>query len=322
VNAPAILHDAREQWLMDRASRVTGTDAADIISHALGEDHFRAPAEILAAKWGLSGEFKDNEPAKWGRRLQRIVGEVYAEETGRKVSPVPEYTSWQHPDIPWLSASGDALVEIHRDGLTKECPLEIKTDGVFWKDGAPSFRHLTQVTIETSCLGSSVGAVTAFVDRYRPLVSSDVDFDAGFFASCLPILEEFHHYLKTRTMPTDPKWFTKGAVKAFWPMSNGAVVAFNDDDLRLVNRWERLKLFSKWAAEQKDAVEVALAVRLGDAEQGFLPDGSSYKFKRSLVAAQLCPHGSVIRAEHTRGVPSRFWPKHLKPAPKALPKKG
>lgn len=311
----AIVHTPREQWLLARSERVTATDAADLICHALGEDAYRAPAEILAAKWGLCEDAEASEPMKWGNRLQRVIGEVYAEETGREVIPVPEYEIWQHAEFPWLSASGDATFALPGES---DRPLEIKTDGSRWHDGSAPIRHQVQNLIQQSCLGVDSGAVTAFVDRFRPLVSQDVPFSRRFFDSCLPLLEEFHHYLQTRTMPTDPKWYTKAAVKAFWPNGNGSLVALDHDDLRLVSRWERLKLFRKWAEEQKDRCEVALAVRLGDAESGLLPDGSSYRLKRSLVAAQSCECGRVLRHEHTRAVPSRYWPKHLKPASKAL----
>jgi len=249
---------------------------------------------------------------KWGNRLQRVIGEVYAEETGREVRPVEEFSIWQHPDIDWLSASGDAIYSEPTGYRAR--PLEIKTDGSRWSDGAVPFRHQVQSMIQQACLGVDGGAVTAFKDRFSPLLSQDIAFNQRFFDSCLPLLEEFRHYLTTRTTPRDPAWFTKAAVKAFWPNGNGALVAFDHDELRLVNRWERLKTFRKWAEEQKDVCEVALAVRLGDAESGLLPDGSSYRLKRSLVAAQSCECGAVIRGEHTRAVPSRFWPKHLKPA--------
>lgn len=311
MSAPAIIHDARQQWLMARSERVTSTDASDLICHALGEDGYRAPAEILAAKWGLTPDPEASEPMKWGNRMQRMIGEVYAEETGREVRTVEEYSIWQHPDLDWLSASGDAIYSEPTGYRAR--PLEIKTDGSRWPDGAVPFRHQVQSMVQQACLGVDGGAVTAFVDRFRPLISQDIPFNQRFFASCLPLLEEFRHYLKTRTMPSDPNWYTKAAVKAFWPQGNG-VVAFDHEQLRLVNRWERLNLFRRWAEEEKDRCEVALAVRLGDAESGLLPDGSSYRLKRSPVAAQSCECGAVIRAEHTRAVPSRWWPKHLKPA--------
>lgn len=323
----AILHNAREQWIMYRSERVTATDGADIICHALGDDSAHAaPAEILGKKWGLIEDDADNNAAMWGRELQDSIGRVYSKVTGREVVPAYEFSSWQHPDIPWLAASGDALYTDTPGSRPK--PLEIKTDGSRWTTGgawfgagakpqeavvAP-FRHQTQNLIQQACLGSDGGAVTAFVDRFRPLISQDVPWNQRFFDSCLPLLEEFHHYLKTRTLPSDPSWYTKAAVKAFWPNGNGQLVAFDHDHLRLVNRWERLKLFKAWAEKEKDRCEVALAVSLGDAESGLLPDGSSYRLKRSLVAAQSCECGHVIRAEHTRAVPSRFWPKHLKPA--------
>ena len=81
--APAIIHTPREQWLLARAERVTSTDAADLICHALGDDSaYRAPAEILAAKWGLTDDIEASEPMKWGNRLEAVVAKHQARGSG------------------------------------------------------------------------------------------------------------------------------------------------------------------------------------------------------------------------------------------------
>lgn len=234
-NAPAIIHTAREQWLGRRAELITATDAADVICHALGEDYYRAPAEILVAKWERT-EAKDSAPAAWGRRLQTVIGDAYAEETGRDVSHVAEYSLQEHPSIPWLAASLDAMFRDTRDG--KIGPLEIKSDGSRWIDGEPPMRHVIQNQIQAETVeGANAAAVTAFVDRFRPLLSRDIAIDAAFFAACLPILEQFAHYLKTRTLPTDPRAFSKAAVRALWSKTNGERIALEASDLELVNEW-------------------------------------------------------------------------------------
>lgn len=304
---------------MARDERVTGTDAADIICHALSDDSgYRAPAEILAEKWGLAPAIKENHPMKWGKRMQVLIGEVYSEETGRTVEPVPDFTLWQHPDIPWLAASGDAIFFA---AASKRGPLEIKTDGNRWEDGAAPLRHLAQNQIQQFCLKNMAvdgGALTAFVDRFHPLVSMDVEFNQAFIDTALPILEEFFHYLRTRTLPTDPSWYTKAATKAFWGHSNGATVALDHADLAIVERWEISKDVIKQATAAKDEAEVALAVRIGDNYAGALPDGSQYRIGRSDVEAQRCAHGDIIKAAHTRITPRRWWPEHLKKAMKSL----
>lgn len=323
ITAPAVLHSAEEQWLMLRRERVTATDAADIVCHALGDDSgYRAPAEILAEKWGLAEAVKVTEPMKWGHRLQRLVAEVYAEQTKRVVTPVPEYTLWQHPSIPWLAATGDAIFETDAAvGRPPVAPLEIKTDGARWDADASPLRHQTQLQIQQSCLGAETGALAAFVDRFRPLRAEDIAFNQAFFDSVLPILEEFYHYLKTRTLPTDPAWYTKAATKAFWGHSNGQTVALDHADLDIVKRWEFSKDVIKQAEAAKEEAEVALAVRIGDNYAGALPDGSQYRIGRSDIAPQLCPHGGIIKAAHTRISPRRWWPAHLKQAQKALSQK-
>jgi len=317
--APAIVHSAREQWLARRAELVTATDAADVICHALGEDYYRAPAEILVAKWERT-EAKDSQPMKWGRRMQVLIGDAYAEETGRDVSHVPEYALQDHPSIPWLAASLDAMFRDTRDG--KIGPLEIKSDGSRWTEGEPPMRHVVQNQIQAATVEGATGAaVTAFVDRFRPLISRDVAIDPAFFAGCLPILEQFAHYLKTRTLPTDPRAFSKAATKALWSKTNGETIAFDHDDLALVERWQSAKERAAAAEADKTDAEIALAVRLREAYAGALPDGSEYRITRSPIAAQLCPHGSEIRGAYVRVAPSRYWPKHLRRAKGALSSK-
>lgn len=322
--APALVHTPEEQWLMLRRERVTATDAADLVCHALGDESgYRAPAEILAEKWGVAQEVKVNESMRWGHRLQRLIGEVYAEQTGRFVEHVPEFTLWEHPSIPWLASSGDATVMRDHPSLaaTQTGPLEIKTDGSNWEADASPLRHQTQNQIQQACLGKQFGTLVAFVDRFRPLREEDIEFNQKFFDSIVPLLEEFYHYLKTRTMPKDPAWYTKAATKAFWGVSNGVTVALEKEDLSIVNEWENAKNAIKLYDLVKDRCEVALAVRIGDNYAGALPDGSQYRITRSPIEAQLCDHGGVIKNAHIRIQPRRWWPKHLKQAMKALSSK-
>jgi len=313
-----IIHDAKTQWLMERAELVTATDGADLVCHAMGDDSaYRAPAEILAVKWGLVPDEDENCAMMWGRELQDSIARVYGRVKGRTVTLVPEYTLWRHASIPWLASSGDALTTING----KAAPLEVKSDGSRWESDESPLRHRAQLQIQEACIGAEAGALAAFVDRFRPIREEDVAFNKAFFTSILPLMEEFYHYLKTRTMPKDPSWYTKAATKAFWGHSNGATVALDHDDLETVRRWEIAKDTIKLAEAHKDECEVALAVRIGDNYAGALPDGSQYRIGRSPIEPQRCGCGHIIKAAHVRITPRRWWPKHLAQANKALSSK-
>lgn len=141
----------------------------------------------------------------------------------------------------------------------------------------------------------------------------------------MPLLEEFYHYITTKTLPSDPRWYEKASIQAFWKRGAAGVTVALDraEDLWLVNRWEKARALQKAVAQEEERCEVALAVRLGHAEVGTLNDGTSYTYKTQTRQPRFCPCGCGFQiqkgSEFRQG--RRFIPGHLKQAMKLLSRK-
>ena len=321
MSAPAIVHNAREQWLARRREKVTASDAPAI----LGFDPRRKPSDVYLEKLGLR-EPEESQPMKWGRRFEAGVAEGYAEATGRPVFELPPFELWQHSDLPWLAATGDRETEIvymppgSDDVRTVRAPLELKwhlVTGDRWKDGPPLAVQV-QVQIQIVCRVTLVGSVTAFVSPFKPPAWADVATNENFLAKALPVLEAFHRAVQLRELPSDADWYSQAAVRRLWPTDNGQAVALSREDLLLVEEWEVAKLRHAEAKGQRLELEKRLRIRLGDALSGYLPDGSSFVLHGEQIKPKACACGRQIKKGFTRRVPRRWWPRHLRRARRAL----
>jgi putative phage-type endonuclease len=312
--APAVLASARDRWLERRRDLVTASDAAAI----LGFDHRRKPSDVYLEKLGLR-EPDESEPMVWGRRFETGIAEGYAAETGRRVRELPPYEIAMHPDIPWLGATLDRETEIVA-GSDEWDPLELKwalSTGDRWDDEPPIYFQI-QVQLQVACRARRVGSLTAFVSPFKPPVWADIPRNDAFLANAIPVLEDFRRRMKARDLPSDAEWYSQESVRRLWPTDNGQAVALSREDLALVKEWEVAKGRHSTAEDLLEDLKKRLAIRLGDAASGFLPDGSSLNFKGEIHEPLLCDCGKQVRKGFTKRVLRRWWPRHLRAAVRKL----
>ena len=79
----------REEWLAERRTGLGSSDAPIIA----GVSRWKTPFQLWAEKVGLPTVEPDGEWLEWGLRLEPLIAEKYAEETGRRlVDPEPFQT--------------------------------------------------------------------------------------------------------------------------------------------------------------------------------------------------------------------------------------
>ena len=105
---------AREEWLAARRQGIGGSDVAGI----LGLSKWKTPLEIYQDKIGEGVETPDNESMLWGRALEPVIRQQYADRTGRVVLQPAEIL--HHPKHPFMLANLDGYTQDSR-------VLEIKT---------------------------------------------------------------------------------------------------------------------------------------------------------------------------------------------------
>lgn len=98
----------RQAWLEQRRLGIGGSDVAPI----LGLSKWRTPLDVYLDKRGEGHEDQDNEPMLWGRALEPVIRQQYADRTGRTVL-VPD-RMLVHPQHGFMIANVDGLTEDRR----------------------------------------------------------------------------------------------------------------------------------------------------------------------------------------------------------------
>ncbi len=277
MSAPAFVHSPREQWLQARRELVTASDVAAII----GEDPRRGALAVYAAKVG-DVETAETVAMRRGRRFESAIADDYADQTGRPVRCLGDYEITRHPDIPWLGATLDRLVQASADmpdpfgvGAGDSAPLQIKMaigSAREWKD-EPPLHYVVQVQTEMACYGATWGALAALVGP-GPLAAVDLVRDDAFFAALVPQLERFRWHVEKRIPPpADATPGTSKAIRLLWAGEDGATLPLGDEELALVTSWEQAKARVSAAKETSELIENQLRARLQKASFGALPDG-------------------------------------------------
>lgn len=272
--APAIVHDARGQWLLARRELVTASDVAALI----GEDPRRGPLAVYASKVG-DIETAETVPMRRGRRFEGAIADEYQDQTRRPVACLGEYEITRHPSIPWLGATldrvtvGSAATPAPSEG---KAPLQIKMaigSAGEWKD-EPPLHYVVQVQVEMGCFGSTWGALAALVGP-GPLAAVDLVRDDDFLLALVPQLERFRWHVANRIPPeADGKPGTSAAIRRLWAGEDGETVALDAEAAKLVLQWEQAKDRISGAKDTAETLENQLRARLGSASFGALADGS------------------------------------------------
>lgn len=102
----------REQFLENRRKGIGGSDAAAV----LGLSKWKTAYDVFLDKTGQSEPTPDNDAMLWGRLLEPVIRQQYADRTGREVAMPSMLTM---ADKPYIVANVD--------GLCADRVLEIKT---------------------------------------------------------------------------------------------------------------------------------------------------------------------------------------------------
>lgn len=123
--------NARQEWLNERRSGIGGSDAAAV----LGLSKWKTPLQVYLDKRGEAPEIPDNEAMLWGRALEPVIRQQYAERTGRAVL-MPDGIL-RHPAHSFMLANLDGMTEDRR-------VVEIKTARTAQAWGEPGSDEVPQ----------------------------------------------------------------------------------------------------------------------------------------------------------------------------------
>lgn len=281
----------RTAWLAARKNCVGASEVAAV----LGEDPYKSPYQLWAEKCGLAepDDLSGNEFVKWGNRLQNVIAEGYAEETGRPIDPHDQKVFIPGPAP--LGATPDYWQAEKGEQGFLDSILEIKAPGSRmaseWEDGAP-LHYQIQLQAQLHVTGCEWGTIAALVDR--KLVWKDYDYSATFCQAMMRKLAEFWQLVESRTPPpVDGSLSVAKVLYKLHPKDSGDEVPLPAEALIWDRQLRRAKEHIKKCESIVMLRENQLKAALGDCTFGVLPGAGRYSWKTQSRAGYTVEPGEM-----------------------------
>jgi putative phage-type endonuclease len=293
--------DDRKAWLAARRSGVGASEAPSLFGCG-----FRSALEVYMNKLE-EGEPEDvSTPlTRWGQRLEAVILDAFAEETGRRIEHGGQLL--RSREWPWMLATLDA---------EQVCPkratpgtVEAKNTRYLageWDDGEIPRRIMIQMQQQLAVTGRDWGSVAVL--RYgSDFQWRDVERDDAFIREVLvPAGEEFwRRVTERRPCPPDGTESARAAIRRLYPDPvegksvdlGGELIPF-DAELQMLKA-DRATM-DKRIAQIEDSIKMAI----GDAEVGHLLNGTSYTYQsqsRAEYTVKATTYRVLRRIQKRRG---------------------
>lgn len=259
-----------EQWIELRRKGIGGSDAGAVC----GVNPWKSPVQVWLDKTGRSTEFEDNERMMWGRKLEDVVADHFAEVNGIKIRR--NNAVLIHPEIPYM------LANIDREIVGEKALLEVKTAGAHtlktWEsDGAPaSYQLQVQHYMAVTGYATAYLAVLIGGQKYMQFIIKRDDEVIQYLAK---IESDFWKFVTTNTAPPmDESSLTASTLNALYPTSNGQCVILPDEAAALLAEYELYSEAEKKAKKSKEQTKMQIQALMGEAELGIV-DSKMVKWK-------------------------------------------
>lgn len=277
--------NARADFLELRRSGIGGSDIAAII----GASRYKTAYQVWAEKTGLVQGSPDNPAMLWGRKLEPVILQHYAETTGRAVS---QCDMLRHPKYPFMVANLDGFTDDKRI-------VEIKTArradawGEPGTDQVPQ-EYFLQVQWYMAVTGFDVSDIAVLIGAsdYRQYeISADPELqdmlirEASLFWSCV----------ESGTPPA-ATGIEDAKLKYRSPESGSSMVASSDVELMVEQMHAAILKTDEWSAKA-DHLKASIMLAMGSNELLTTPDGSLLAtWKARKGAARL--DSSALKVAH------------------------
>ena len=259
MNTAAKIYSAgsREEWLSARGRRIGGSTIAAI----MGYDKYRTPYQVWKDLTGRSSNenLNDNKFVIAGHRLEQVVAEYFAHETGFSIiESSKEDTLYTHPEYDFIVASPDRMY-INENG--KYCVLECKTTQNTVDDLPLSwYCQLQWYLMITGCDEGSIAWLSRGVDFGCRQFYANVDFQQEL----LRVAVEFWN--KNVMTDTVPDFVNSSDIESYYQETTDGVVEADDFLLNAHNALLDIKAEIKRLEERERQLSEAVKLRLRDNE--------------------------------------------------------
>lgn len=267
----------------DRHLFIGASDAAA----ALNLSPWRTAADLWLEKRGALPPFEGNAATRWGKLLEPLLRQEYAEATGRSVYLPPERLV--HPRVGFIAAHPDGVTADHR-------ALELKTARTAEGWGEPGTDEIPEaytiqvqhILMVTELPVADVAVLVGGSDFRLYEVPADGELQAAILEAEL----EFWHYVESDIQPPID-YRAPGAlavVKRLYRGTNGLTLEADAQCLEAREQYETATELLDAAREAREAALAKLLGFMGDAAVLHFPDGRALrrqltKRKEYVVAA-------------------------------------
>lgn len=287
-----------------RALRDTGIGGTDILT-LLRMNGRKGPLQLFLEKTGRytpERSKKLDTSARRGKRLESLVAELVAEETGHLVVGNPGTLA--HMGEPWMRANLDGMV-FDPDPAVLECKTRTwrsakKED---WGGQEPPDGPTVQACWYLLVTGWQRAYIAGLVDDDFYLFT--VERDEELLGHLATVARRFYYdyLLPGRPPPPDGLEATSEMLACLWDVKPGAVKVVNPAEVEplLIER-EQAKEKVKEAQEEVRRLEAQLKLMMGDAEALIAPDGAelcSWRRSGNFAHAKLRKEAPKTAAAYT-----------------------
>jgi len=243
----------REVFLAERMKGIGGSDVAPI----MGLSKWSTPYDVWQSKLGLAEPAEDNDAMLWGRLLEPVVRQQYAERTGLAVA-VPS-SAIVHPQFSFARANLDGIRE---DGRI----VEIKTAryGDEWGDEGSDevpVAYALQVQHYMMVAGSSVADVAVLIGGSDFRIYT-LEADLELHSMMIDAERDFWALVENKTPPAIVSF--ADAMAAYGRASTAGEVLASADLADDVENLKRIKSEAKALEELEKELKGRVMAALGE----------------------------------------------------------
>lgn len=258
----------------ERRGYLGGSDSAA----SLGLSGWQSALELYQEKVGLAPPAMDSERFLWGRLLEPVIRQRYADLTGRTVS-VPK-ALLRHTQHPWMVAHPDGYTD---DGRVFEAKTASRADewGEPGSDQVP-MAYLIQVQHYMGVMGLNLADLAVLFNTARMEVY-EIPFDAELYATIVEGELAFWNCVQTQS-PPEPDWASGRVlevVRKLFPGTTGERVFAGENEESYLATYRDAVVRRDRYADVVTNSKAHLAYFMGEAAELAFQDGSV--FRRKLV---------------------------------------
>lgn len=268
----------RNRWLLARRTGIGSSDAPGVC----GVSKWSSPFSIYAEKTD-EGELVEEQPNplfEWGRRMEPLVAEWYADLSGRSVHLWEPYTLAWHGEREWMIATPDALQaapDRPEDGLLEiKAPLPWTADE--W-EREPPLPYQVQLQHQLEVTGHAWGTLVVQFPGELPRWW-DFERHEELIAAMVATEERLWRCVESRTPPPpDGAQATADALQRMHRRQDEETTVILPGEAETWDaRLAEIKAEAKALAAERAELENRITAQMGEATFGLIP-GVAGRFK-------------------------------------------